>query len=317
VSVKSKVLNAVLLLSICLGLLVAVAQSGSGQSLPDAANRVASQGIPFGCAVQPEPHQGPAQSLPRPQVPISRFRQVVASTPKPNAYSPKEVVALADSTNYGQRFIKDALGKLAEHAPIVVLHETVGSVSSAVNFFQTPHPYDDDQVSYHTLVGLDGTVYYLVPPDKRAFGAGNSAFVGSAGEESVKTNPDLPASVNNFAYHISLETPADGDNNNSSHSGYTSPQYQSLAWIVAKTSVPPERITYHKIVDRSGSRQDPRSFNAQTFLQLLENYPKTSEIVIGCSMPLAAPAATEPAEPAPLSPVDRLLRRLPPPRSRQ
>ena len=155
-----------------------------------------------------------------------------------------------------------------------------------------------------------------MPPDKRAFGAGNSVFVGAAGEESVKTNPDFPSSVNNFAYHISLETPADGDNNNSNHSGYTNAQYQSLAWLVAKTSVPEDRITYHKIVDRSGSRQDPRSFNAQSFLRLLNGYPKTSEIAIGCSMSLSVPDSTPASEPT-LSPVDRLLRRLPPPRSRQ
>jgi len=323
--VRFKFLNTVALLTVallaaCLVLITSFVQPGRSQSPPAAgASLAANQSIPFGCAVQPEPHHGPAQSLPRPaQVPLSRFREVSATSTatKTNSYSPKEVVALADSTNYGQRFINDFSGKLADHAPIIVLHETVGTASSAVNFFQTPHPYDDDQVSYHTLIGLDGTVYYLVPPDKRAFGAGDSIFVGAAGEETVKTNPDFPPSVNNFAYHISLETPADGDNNNSNHSGYTNAQYQSLAWLVAKTSVPEDRITYHKIVDRSGSRQDPRSFNAQSFLRLLNNYPKTSEIAIGCSMSLAAPGAAPASEPT-LSPVDRLLRRLPPPRSRQ
>ena len=301
---KFKFLNVAALIATCLALLVTLAQPGRSQS-PALAGQGLGQGIPIGCAVQPEANHGPARSLPRPQVPISRFRQVSASA-KVN-YSPREVVALADSTNYGQRFINDYAGKLADHAPIVVLHETVGSASSAVNFFQTPHPNDDDQVSYHTLIGLEGTVYYLVPPDKRAFGAGDSVFVGSAGEESVKTNPAFPPSVNNFAYHISLETPADGDNNGGSHSGYTSAQYQSLAWLVAKTSVSKDRITYHKIVDRSGSRQDPRSFNAQSFLRLLDGFPQTSEIAIGCTMQLSAPVS----EPA-LSPVDRLLRRLPP-----
>jgi hypothetical protein len=260
--------------------------------------------VPLGCAIQPErTRSGTTPIRPRPtQVPLSRFRQVTpagtvgataraeagsagtAATKAP-AYQPREVVELADPTNFGERYIQDLSGQLADHAPIIVLHETVGSAQSAINYFQTPHPRDDDQVSYHTLIGLDGTVYYLVPPDKRAFGAGNSVFVGPNGEESVQTNPEFPPSVNNFAYHISLETPADGDNNGSSHSGYTSAQYQSLAWLVAKTTVPEERITYHKIVDRSRSRQDPRSFNAQTFLRLLDTYPKTAEITIGCSLP--------------------------------
>jgi hypothetical protein len=309
---RSKFLRMAALLATCLVLLLSLAQPGRGQSSP-ATDALAASSIPFGCAVQPETHHAPARSMPRPaQVPLSRFRQVspTSASPKTSGQSPKEIVALADSTNYGQRFINDFSGQLADHAPIVVLHETVGTASSAVNFFQTPHPNDDDQVSYHTLVGLDGTVYYLVPPDKRAFGAGNSVFVGAAGAESVKTNPAFPPSVNNFAYHISLETPADGDNNNSSHSGYTAAQYQSLAWLVAKTSVSKDRITYHKIVDRSGSRQDPRSFNAQSFLRLLDSYPQTSDIAIGCSMTLAP--VREPA----VSPVDRLLRRLPPPSSR-
>ncbi len=261
-----------------------------------------TDGVPLGCAIQPERNRsGTTPIRPRPTgVPLSRFRQVTpaavtagAGSPadgsptanKAPAYQPREVVELADPTNFGERYMQDLNGQLADHAPIVVLHETVGSARSAINYFQTPHPRDDDQVSYHTLIGLDGTVYYLVPPDKRAFGAGNSVFVGANGEEGVQTNPDFPPSVNNFAYHISLETPADGDHNGSSHSGYTSAQYQSLAWLVAKTSVPNDRITYHKIVDRSRSRQDPRSFNAQTFLRLLDTYPKTTEITIGCSLP--------------------------------
>lgn len=251
-----------------------------------------TEGVPLGCAIQPERNRtGTTPIRPRPTgVPLSRFRQVTPaataeSAAKAPTYQPREVVELADPTNFGERYIQDLNGQLADHAPIIVLHETVGSARSAINYFQTPHPRDDDQVSYHTLIGLDGTVYYLVPPDKRAFGAGNSVFAGPNGEESVQTNPEFPPSVNNFAYHISLETPADGDNNASSHSGYTSAQYQSLAWLVAKTSVPNDRITYHKIVDRSRSRQDPRSFNAQTFLRLLDSYPKTAEITIGCSLP--------------------------------
>lgn len=304
--------SVVVLLSICFVVLVATIQPGRTERsraenlLPQPTEQSglssASPGIPLGCALQPErnPVKPPVLSARPIQVPLSRFRQVNQTTnaAQPNArqrglnrsaYTPREEIALADPTNYGDRYIKDINGRLANYEPIIVLHETVGSASSAINYFQTPHPRDEDQVSYHTLIGLDGTVYYLVPPDKRAFGAGNSVFLGPNGEESVQTNPNFPPSVNNFAYHISLETPADGDNNNSSHSGYTNAQYQSLAWLVAKTSVPNNRITFHKIVDRSRSRQDPRSFNTQAFLNLLDTYPKTNEIAIGCSIALTAP----------------------------
>jgi N-acetyl-anhydromuramyl-L-alanine amidase AmpD len=208
---------------------------------------------------------------------------------QPSGYTPREMIALIDPTNFGERYLKDINGNPALLDPIVVLHETVGSADSAIGLFRTPHPRDDDQASYHTLIRLDGTVVYLVPPDKRAYGAGNSAFNGANGLELVKTNPALSGSVNNFAYHISLETPWDGNNNGYSHSGYTPSQYQSLAWLVAKTNVPDDRITTHKAVDRSGSRIDPRSFNYSKFQQLLKTYPKTSEIAIRCTEPQETP----------------------------
>jgi hypothetical protein len=252
--------------------------------------------IPIGCMLQPIPNPPPARSSPVPiQLPLSRFRQpsttLVSSrtASRGSNYTPREVIELADLTNFGERYLRDVDGRSAVRDPVVVLHETVGTAQSAVNFFQTPHPRDEDQVSYHTLIREDGTVIYIVPPDKRAYGAGDSVFRSENGiEEAVQTNPNFPPSVNNFAYHISLETPADGDNNNTSHSGYTDAQYQSLAWLVAKTGVPDSRITMHKIVDRSGQRMDPRSFNTQAFLNLLKTYPKTHEISIGCLPPETA-----------------------------
>lgn len=265
-------------------------------SLPSPTPASASE-VPFSCMLQPVPNPPPARSSPTPiQLPLSRFRQSnpvdLASTrtdSRSPSYTPREEVQLADLTNFGDRYLRDVHGRSAVHDPIVVLHETVGSGQSAVNYFQTPHPRDEDQVSYHTLIREDGTVTYLVPPDKRAYGAGDSVFRSATGtEEAVQTNPNFPPSVNNFAYHISLETPADGDNNNTTHSGYTDAQYQSLAWLIAKTGIPDSRITMHKTVDRSGQRMDPRSFNSQLFLTLLKTYPKTREISIGCLPPETA-----------------------------
>jgi hypothetical protein len=181
------------------------------------------------------------------------------------AFVPPEEVAPADPSNYGERYLMDADGNPIYNDPIVVLHETVGSADSAINTFQTYHPRDADQRSYHALIRRNGTVVYLVPPEYRAYGAGNSVFNGSYGPETVRTNPAFPPSVNNFAYHISLETPSDGRGNQSGHSGYTRSQYQSLAWLTARTGVPWDRITTHRAVDRSGTRRDPRSFDAQQF----------------------------------------------------
>lgn len=191
-------------------------------------------------------------------------------------YQPRQVIEMADPSNYGDRYSTDAYGQPLSNQFIAVMHETVGSAQSAINLFQTYHPNDNDQVSYHTLIGRDGTIYYIVPPEKRAFGAGNSTFNGSSGPETVTTNPAFPSSVNNFAYHVSLETPGDGRGNGPSHSGYTQAQYESLAWLLAQSSIPDSRITTHKAVDRSGSRQDPRSFDANRFFTLLHRYPNRS-----------------------------------------
>ena len=215
-------------------------------------------------------------------VTLARFRQLESGA-KGAAFVPREEIALADPTNFGDRYLRDVNGKPVNFEPIVVLHETVGSADSAINLFSAYHADDDDQVSYHTLIRQDGTLVYVVPPDKRAFGAGDSVFEGRNGVEAVKTNPDFPPSVNNFAYHISLESPGDGFNNGYQHSGYTQAQYQSLAWLTAKTGVPDQRITTHKSVDRSGQRIDPRSFDRTKFFELLNNYPRESEIPIRCS----------------------------------
>ncbi|NJL86771.1 MAG: N-acetylmuramoyl-L-alanine amidase [Leptolyngbyaceae cyanobacterium SM1_1_3] len=198
---------------------------------------------------------------------------IAQSTP---GYQPREEMALADPTNYGDRYATDAYGRSLYNDFIIVIHETVGSARSAINLFQTPHPRDEDQVSYHTLIDRDGTVVYIVPPEKRAFGAGDSVFDGPNGSETVLTNPDFPSSVNNFAYHVSLETPEDGRGNGRTHSGYTQSQYESLAWLVARSDIPDGRITTHRIVDRSGNRIDPRSFDFQRFLSLLHRYPSRS-----------------------------------------
>jgi N-acetylmuramoyl-L-alanine amidase len=167
-----------------------------------------------------------------------------------------------DPTNYGERFTRDAFGNRLDPSPrVVVLHETVYGMQSAINTFRTPHPRDEDQVSYHALVGQNGSVVFLLDPSKRAFGAGNSAFRG----QWAITNPAVGGSVNNFALHISLETPVDGEHDGSGHSGYSSAQYDGLAALLAlwmqEHKIPADHITTHRAVDLAGERADPRSFD--------------------------------------------------------
>ena len=187
-------------------------------------------------------------------------------------YKPKYTAIAIHPSNYGDRHTVDVNGNVLTNRPIVVLHETTNSAVSAINTFRNANLSDRSQVSYHALIALDGTIVYMVASDKRAFGAGNSEFVGEFGVETVKTNPNLPSSVNNFAYHVSLETPVDGRNNRPSHSGYTDNQYKSLAWLLTLTDVPDNRIVTHKDVDRSGSRFDPRSFDFDRLFTVLHSY---------------------------------------------
>jgi N-acetylmuramoyl-L-alanine amidase len=185
-----------------------------------------------------------------------RLASALASLP-----SLRQRVAI-DPSNYGKRFRRDAYGNPIDPTPrVVVLHETVYGLSSAVNTFKTPHPRDEDQVSYHTLVGLRGEIIETVDPAKRAFGAGNSAFNG----QWAVTNPSVGGSINNFALHLSLETPADGENEGPEHSGYTAAQYDAAALVLAdwmrRFNIPVSAITTHRHVDLGGARADPRSLD--------------------------------------------------------
>jgi N-acetyl-anhydromuramyl-L-alanine amidase AmpD len=167
-----------------------------------------------------------------------------------------------DPSNYGPRLARDAYGHPIPNTPqIVVLHETVYGLNSAINTFTTHHPDDADQVSYHMLIGEKGQIVQALDPARRAFGAGYSAFRGSW----AVTNAAMAGSVNNFALHLSLETPLDGEDDAPTHSGYTSAQYDALAVVLAdwmrRFNIPHDAITTHRHVDLGLERADPRSFD--------------------------------------------------------
>lgn len=221
-----------------------------------------------------------SQDLPKPSAKTQQNTGRYRTTEAFARYKPRYEVAAVDPSNYGDRYTKDVNGVPVINQPIIVLHETGYSADSAINFFQNPHEDESVQASYHTLIKLDGTVVYLVPPDKRAFGAANSVFESINGPETVQTNPNLPPSVNNFAYHISLETPPDGrgDNYIKAHSGYSQEQYHSLAWLIAQSQIPEDRITTHREVDRSNQKIDPVSFDFDKFLNFLNTYRQISPV---------------------------------------
>lgn len=167
-----------------------------------------------------------------------------------------------DPSNYGPRLARDAYGNAIPNTPqMVVLHETVYGLNSAINTFTTHHPDDADQVSYHMLIGDKGQIVQALDPARRAFGAGYSAFRG----RWAVTNSAMAGSVNNFALHLSLETPIDGEHDGPGHSGYTTAQYDAMAVVLAdwmrRFDIPADAITTHRHVDLGLERADPRSFD--------------------------------------------------------
>jgi len=179
---------------------------------------------------------------------------------------PKEILRIADPSNFGERQKLDSWGRSLQHRPqIIVLHETVISAPQTIKLFQTHHPEDDQQLSYHLLIDRDGSRLRIVPDDKRAYGSGMSAF----GDFTQRTKSASVGSINNVSLHVSLVSPSDGSDDRESHSGYTDAQYKNLAGQVllwqAAFGIPMTRVTTHAAVDRSHSRYDPRSFRWNRF----------------------------------------------------
>jgi N-acetyl-anhydromuramyl-L-alanine amidase AmpD len=183
-----------------------------------------------------------------------------------------EIPAPADPSNYDTREAVNWIGQPVPNQPqLIVLHETVVDEPTALGLFQRRHANDADQASYHVLIGLDGRRIRVVDDDKRAFGAGDSAFNGL----TVQLKPNVRSSVNNIALHVSLVSPPDGaDGERRSHSGYTDAQYRSLAAQIALWQalygIRSENVVTHEEVDRSGTRRDPRSLDWQALSRNLQ-----------------------------------------------
>ena len=222
---------------------------------------LASAALLSGCGPRaPWPVQWLAES-PLPRQPEAALRQCEVRL----GLAPERATP-ADATNFGERQGHDVYGRAVPNRPqLIVLHETVLSGADTLHKFATPHPKDDDQASYHMLVDIGGQRLRVVNDDRRAYGAGMAAW----GDITVRIRPTSVGSINNLALHLSLESPADGRGDTSSHSGYTDAQYRTTAAQVllwqARYGIPLSRVTSHAAVDRSHSRYDPRSFRWERF----------------------------------------------------
>lgn len=158
---------------------------------------------------------------------------------------------------------------------LIVLHETVVDCETLLSYHQSPN----FKSSYHACIDREGTIVNLVPPKLKAYAANNSRFINQDNEVE-----EIDGSVDDFSFHISLETPVDGrDKDLLNHSGYTKKQYESLAWLISKTGVPNERIVSHDKVklNKNNNCKDPRTFNKAFLIELLGKHKREREIDLG------------------------------------
>lgn len=192
-------------------------------------------------------------------------QNTLQGTTVPPNYKPTETSSTPDPNNYTAR-------TTTTHKALIVLHETNATAADTVAQFQNP----STGVSYHALINLDGSITYLTDPTQRAFASTPSIFNG----ECELTSTGLE-SVDNFAYHIALETPADGLGaglNVPTHSNYANIQYTSCAYLCSLTGVDISRITTHKYVDLNQTSQDPRSFDMNQFTTAFNGFPTNKTI---------------------------------------
>jgi N-acetyl-anhydromuramyl-L-alanine amidase AmpD len=149
---------------------------------------------------------------------------------------------------------------------LVVIHETLISAEECIRLHADPNYY----ASYHALIQRSGFIVYLTPADCKAYAAANSKYMDVFGEEQHIDN-----SVDDFAYHIALESPANSLKLESfSHIGYTKEQYNSLAWLCAATGVAINRIVTHGEIIIPPTTE-PNCFNADYFFNIYSEKQKT------------------------------------------
>lgn len=150
---------------------------------------------------------------------------------------------------------------------LVVIHETLITAEDSILLHGDSNYY----ASYHSLIHRNGTITYLTPADCKAYAAAQSSFTDPFGEVQ-----NVQGSVDDFAYHITLETPPDGIENPKSeyHIGYTKEQYVSLAWLCSSVGVERGRIVSHGEIT-TPKTLEPRCFNFDYFSEIYEINKKT------------------------------------------
>lgn len=156
---------------------------------------------------------------------------------------------------------------------LFVIHETIIDIDTLEDYMADPEFLG----SYHAVITIDGTIVYFTPSDMKAFAAAESVFIDDFNgvEESVN------GSVDDFAYHVALETPANGrDPNILYHAGYSKQQYNSLAWLFNATGISTTRLRTHGEL-KTPNTTEPRCFNSKYFSEILLTQTNEPSIDLG------------------------------------
>ena len=150
---------------------------------------------------------------------------------------------------------------------LFVIHETNVSMDAMLELHEDPEFYG----SYHAIISREGEINFLVDATDKAYAAANSTFTDSFGEVQ-----EIKGSVDDFAYHVALETPTDaqGNFNVTYHTGYTIEQYESLAWLSVSVGARKDRIVTHGEI-KDPQDIEPRCFNMAHFMNEFINARQT------------------------------------------
>lgn len=150
------------------------------------------------------------------------------------------------------------------HEPVtaIVLHADASSrIDSSLDWVRRA----ESKVSYHIMIGRNGAVYLVVPPDLTAWHAGVSEMGGKA-------------NVNHFSVGVCLSNQNDG------LESYPAAQLEAAVEVCTVLcrhyNIPVERITTHALVAKPvGRKTDPKGVNLAAFQQQVRDRLKPPNAV--------------------------------------
>jgi N-acetyl-anhydromuramyl-L-alanine amidase AmpD len=132
----------------------------------------------------------------------------------------------------------------------------------------------ESKVSYHVMIGRNGAVYLVVPPDLNAWHAGVSSFLGQP-------------NVNAFSVGVCLSNRNDGEE------PYPDAQVRSAAEVCAALcrhyQIPLDHITTHALVATpTGRKTDPKGLSLDAFREQVRDLMKPKNAVTSTPTTLSA-----------------------------